>query len=186
MAILLARFTTQQEHAFGVDDSPLISFLFSLPFSEWVTSADLYWSTLAKRRRSATPRPPPSTAACSRAAAKWIDGNLFNGEYSVQQIRGVAKDKVAASLRSEMGSEDTVTPPYQMCEGCLADQLIGQYLADVAGLPVVAERLSQTGHRKPRKMAMSTIARNAAALPNMIQLIESGACCEAATRARMG
>jgi non-lysosomal glucosylceramidase len=70
---------------------------------------------------------------------KWIDANLFNGEYYVQQIRGVAKDKIAPALRSDMGSEDTVDPQYQMGAGCLADQLIGQYLADVAGLgPLVA------------------------------------------------
>jgi hypothetical protein len=33
-----------------------------------------------------------------------------------------------------MGSEDTRNPEYQMGEGCLVDQLVGQYLADVAGL----------------------------------------------------
>jgi uncharacterized protein (DUF608 family) len=71
--------------------------------------------------------------------SRWIDANLFNGEYYVQHVRGMAKDKIAASLRSEMGSEDTLEPQYQMGEGCLADQLIGQYLADVAGLgPLVA------------------------------------------------
>lgn len=70
---------------------------------------------------------------------KWLDANLFNGEYYVQQVRGVAKDKIAPSLRSDMGSEDTVDPQYQVGAGCLADQLIGQYLADVAGLgPLVA------------------------------------------------
>jgi len=31
-----------------------------------------------------------------------------------------------------MGSEDTETPDYQVGEGCLVDQLVGQYLADVA------------------------------------------------------
>ena len=70
---------------------------------------------------------------------RWIDANLFNGEYYVQPIRGVAKDKIAPALRSDMGSEDTVNPQYQVGAGCLADQLIGQYLADVAGLgPLVA------------------------------------------------
>jgi non-lysosomal glucosylceramidase len=71
--------------------------------------------------------------------SRWMDANLFNGEYYVQHVRGVAKDKIAAALRSDMGSEDTLEPQYQMGEGCLADQLIGQYLADVAGLgPLVA------------------------------------------------
>ncbi len=73
------------------------------------------------------------------SGSRWTDANLFNGEYYVQHIRGVAKDKIAPSLRSEMGSDDTVNPQYQVGEGCLADQLIGQYLADVAGLgPLVA------------------------------------------------
>ena len=66
--------------------------------------------------------------------SRWMDANLFNGEYYVQHVRGVAKDKIAANLRSDMGSDDTLEPQYQMGEGCLADQLIGQYLADVAGL----------------------------------------------------
>jgi uncharacterized protein (DUF608 family) len=73
------------------------------------------------------------------SGSKWIDANLFNGEYYVQQIRGVAKEKIAPSLRSDMGSADTVDPQYQVGAGCLLDQLIGQYLADVAGLgPLVA------------------------------------------------
>jgi hypothetical protein len=38
-----------------------------------------------------------------------------------------------------MGSENTVNPEYQVGQGCLIDQLIGQYLAEVAGLgPLVA------------------------------------------------
>jgi len=68
------------------------------------------------------------------SGSKWIDGNLFNGEFYVQKIRGMAKDKIAPALRSDMGAEDTENPTYQMGEGCLADQLIGQYLADVAEL----------------------------------------------------
>src|ERR1041384_2255888 len=68
------------------------------------------------------------------SGSKWIDANLFNGEYYIQKVRGVAKDQIAPSLRSDMGSEDTVDPQYQVGAGCLLDQLIGQSLADVAGL----------------------------------------------------
>jgi hypothetical protein len=32
-----------------VDNGPLISLPFLVPFSEWITSAETYWSTLAKR-----------------------------------------------------------------------------------------------------------------------------------------
>jgi uncharacterized protein (DUF608 family) len=66
--------------------------------------------------------------------SKWIDANLFNGEYYIQKVRGYPRDRIAASLRSSMGSEDTENPEYQVGEGCLVDQLVGQYLADVAGL----------------------------------------------------
>lgn len=64
----------------------------------------------------------------------WIDANLFNGEYYVQKVRGVAKREIAPALRSTMGSDDTEKPEYQVGEGCLIDQLVGQYLADIAGL----------------------------------------------------
>jgi len=72
--------------------------------------------------------------AVFESGRRWIDANLFNGEFYVQKIRGVAKDKIAPHLMSDMGSANTETPEYQVGEGCLLDQLIGQYLADVAGL----------------------------------------------------
>jgi uncharacterized protein (DUF608 family) len=80
----------------------------------------------------------PASAAEYRGlferGSKWIDANLFNGEFYVQKVRGVAKDKIAPNLVSNMGSADTETPEYQVGGGCLLDQLIGQYLAEVAGL----------------------------------------------------
>ncbi len=66
--------------------------------------------------------------------SRWTDANLFNGEYYVQKVRGVKREEVAPVLRGPMGSDDTEAPQYQAGEGCLADQLIGQYLADAAGL----------------------------------------------------
>jgi len=74
------------------------------------------------------------------SGSKWIDANLFNGEFYVQKIQGFAKDKIATSLRSTMGSEDTEHPQYQLGEGCLVDQLVGQYLAEVAGLGPLLSR----------------------------------------------
>ncbi len=71
----------------------------------------------------------------------WIDANLFNGEYYVQKVRGFAKSDIAQSLRSNMGADDTEHPEYQVGEGCLVDQLVGQYLAEVAGLgPLVSQK----------------------------------------------
>jgi uncharacterized protein (DUF608 family) len=71
--------------------------------------------------------------------SKWVDANLFNGEFYIQKIRGVAKDKIAPNLAGDMGSANTESPEYQVGGGCLLDQLIGQYLADVAGLGPLVE-----------------------------------------------
>jgi uncharacterized protein (DUF608 family) len=68
------------------------------------------------------------------AGGKWIDANLFNGEYYIQKVQGFPKDRIAPVLRSTMGSDDTEKPEYQAGEGCLVDQLIGHYLSEVAGL----------------------------------------------------
>jgi non-lysosomal glucosylceramidase len=71
--------------------------------------------------------------------SRWIDANLFRGGFYIQQIRGFRADQVLPQLRSGMGAENTEQPEYQVGEGCLIDQLLGQYLADVAGLgPLVS------------------------------------------------
>jgi len=64
----------------------------------------------------------------------WIDANLFNGEFYIQKVQGFEPSAIAPNLRGTMGSDDTQRPSYQAGDGCLADQLLGQYLADVAGL----------------------------------------------------
>ena len=66
--------------------------------------------------------------------SQWIDANLFNGKYYVQQVRGFRNDQIAPHLRGDMGANETEHPEYQLGDGCLVDQLMGQYLADVAGL----------------------------------------------------
>jgi len=64
----------------------------------------------------------------------WIDANLFNGEYYIQKIRNIPKDQIAPHTYGDMGAEGSSGPEFQLGDGCLADQLIGQYLADLAGL----------------------------------------------------
>lgn len=71
--------------------------------------------------------------------SKWIDANLFNGEYYVQKIQGIPKDKIAKGLMSGMGTADTENPDFQMGDGCLVDQLVGQYYAEVAGLGLLLD-----------------------------------------------
>jgi non-lysosomal glucosylceramidase len=77
--------------------------------------------------------------------SRWIDANLFRGEFYIQQIRGFRSDQISAQLRSGMGSENTEQPEYQVGEGCLIDQLLGQYLANIAGLgPLVSAQHVRT------------------------------------------
>ncbi|MCC7153449.1 MAG: hypothetical protein IT161_02675 [Bryobacterales bacterium] len=66
--------------------------------------------------------------------SQWIDANLFNGQYYIQKVTGIPHDRIAKVLQSTGGAEDSEHPDFQLGEGCLADQLIGQYLADIAGL----------------------------------------------------
>jgi uncharacterized protein (DUF608 family) len=71
--------------------------------------------------------------------SKWIDANLFNGEFYIQKVRGYRNEEIADHLRSSMGAENTENPEYQAGAGCLIDQLVGQYLADAGGLgPLVS------------------------------------------------
>jgi non-lysosomal glucosylceramidase len=69
----------------------------------------------------------------------WIDQNLFNGDYYIQKVRGIPKSQIAPATVGDMGADNPEQPEFQLADGCLADQLIGQYLADVAGLgPLLA------------------------------------------------
>ncbi len=66
--------------------------------------------------------------------SRWIDANLFNGEYYIQKIEGHPASDIAPSLRVGMGADDPEHPQYQLGNGCLVDQLLGQYMSHVAGL----------------------------------------------------
>ncbi len=67
--------------------------------------------------------------------SKWLDENLFNGEYYIHQIQLPENlDDVHSSLVVGMGGENRLDPDYQLGEGCLVDQLVGQYVAHICGL----------------------------------------------------
>ena len=66
---------------------------------------------------------------------RWIDSALFNGEYYVHKIvPPMDKANIAPSLLVGMGSSDYTNPDYQLGNGCLVDQLIGQMMAHVCDL----------------------------------------------------
>ncbi len=72
--------------------------------------------------------------------SQWIDANLFNGEFFIQKVGAVAKENIAKGLQVGMGTSDTQHPTFQLGEGCLVDQLAGQYFAQVAGLGLLIDR----------------------------------------------
>ena len=65
---------------------------------------------------------------------KWVDANLFNGEYYEQQIRPMKEGTVAEGCRIGAGAKDPQKPDWQLGKACLVDQLVGQYLAHTCGL----------------------------------------------------
>jgi len=72
--------------------------------------------------------------------SKWTDDNLFNGEYYVHKIIVPKKEDIPSEQLVGMGSADYGNPDYQLGEGCLVDQLVGQYLAHVCGLGYLVKK----------------------------------------------
>ncbi|MBZ5669338.1 MAG: hypothetical protein LAO04_06390 [Acidobacteriia bacterium] len=66
--------------------------------------------------------------------SKWIDANLFNGQFYVQKVVGRPAEQIAPGLRVGMGGANPESADYQMGEACLCDQLLGQYMAHIVGL----------------------------------------------------
>jgi len=65
----------------------------------------------------------------------WTDKNLFNGEYYIHKVQVPADSgKIVPGLIVGMGTRKISHPEYQLGEGCLVDQLVGQYAAHVSGL----------------------------------------------------
>jgi len=67
--------------------------------------------------------------------SKWTEENLFNGEYFKHIIQIVkSSDEIADGLMAGMGASDLSNPDFQLGNGCLIDQLVGQYMAHICGL----------------------------------------------------
>ena len=59
--------------------------------------------------------------------SKWMDENLFNGEYYEHRITNPQNFEY-------INMETDNIPDYQLYKGCLVDQLVGQYMAHICGL----------------------------------------------------
>lgn len=74
----------------------------------------------------------------SQSGSSWMDENLFNGEYYEQDVRPpMSADNVAESLMgitSGKNATDFTSPDFQLGEGVLVDQLVGQMFAHIVGL----------------------------------------------------
>lgn len=71
-----------------------------------------------------------------KAGRDWSQEHLYNGEYYRHEIRP-AHDAahIAPGIRHMvMGAADLSNPELQLGDGCLVDQLVGQFLASVSGL----------------------------------------------------
>lgn len=67
------------------------------------------------------------------SGSKWMDEHLFNGRYYIQKIVPPT-GTVPECLYGGNGTQDPAKPDYQLGEGCLIDQLVGQYMAHICGL----------------------------------------------------
>jgi len=71
----------------------------------------------------------------------WIDQHLFNGEYYEHKIVPPRRaDAVAPGLQVGMGAKDLRRPEFQLGQGCLVDQLVGQFMAHLCGLGYLVKR----------------------------------------------
>ncbi len=136
--------------------------------NSWLTS--LYLAALKAASRMAEAVGEDAFARqCAELAAKggaWVDENLFNGRYYTQKLdlsdrsalepfdqgrkAGVLRD----SFMQAYWSDEYRQIKYQIGEGCLTDQILGQWHADIAGLgdlldpPKVSTALKSTFARE--------------------------------------
>lgn len=87
-----------------------------------------------------------TTARMGKAGADYIDRELFNGRWFVQKIDlsdksvltpfdvGRAAGVLADSFMDVYWSDEFGEIKYQMGEGCISDQILGQWHAEVAGI----------------------------------------------------
>jgi hypothetical protein len=72
--------------------------------------------------------------------SSWVDENLFNGEYYYHQIMVPDKATIPKEHLIGMGAGNYGNPDYQLGEGCLVDQLVGQYVAHICDLGYLLEK----------------------------------------------
>ncbi len=64
--------------------------------------------------------------------SQWMDANLFNGDYYVQRFQ--RPQEPPHPMTTALQPDDPLCQHYQVGDGCLIDQLVGQYKANRVGL----------------------------------------------------
>ncbi|MBI1338148.1 MAG: hypothetical protein GC164_14485 [Phycisphaera sp.] len=73
--------------------------------------------------------------------SRWMDEHLFNGEYYEHHVRPPSEGvSILKGLNVGMGAKNNADPDFQLANGCLVDQLVGQMYADLAGLGAIHDR----------------------------------------------
>jgi len=76
---------------------------------------------------------------------QWIEANLFNGAFFIQQVRRYSLNDIHPSLRIGTSGFNPEDPQFQLGAGCLIDQLMGEYLASVMQLgPLLSPEHTRT------------------------------------------
>lgn len=71
----------------------------------------------------------------AQSGAEWLDANLFTGAFYRHEVRPPGDAKIAEGLRHPTsGAAHLDDPDLQLADGCLIDQLVGQYAARTVGL----------------------------------------------------
>ena len=91
-------------------------------------------------------------ARLGKAGARYVDDTLYNGRYFIQAIdlddksvltafdTGRNAGVLADSFMSAYWSDEHGEIKYQFAEGCIADQILGQWHAEVAGLGLFLDK----------------------------------------------
>lgn len=65
---------------------------------------------------------------------------LWNGSYFIQKVEVAEGIEIPDRLKSPPDDQGNIIPKYQFADGCLTDQLLGQYLAFNSGLGYVIDK----------------------------------------------
>ncbi|MBR9999635.1 MAG: hypothetical protein KFF73_11725 [Cyclobacteriaceae bacterium] len=67
------------------------------------------------------------------------DSLLWNGSYYIQKVEVAEGINIPERLKSPPDDEGRILPKYQFADGCLTDQLLGQFIAFNAGLGFIVD-----------------------------------------------